>query len=417
MRRNLIVPTLFAIIAVGNFVCPATGQESSDDPIWESGVGDRVMAAALSPDGLYGAATTERMVYLYSQNGTTLWSYPVSGGRSVAVSSGGERIAAGGDHLLLFDRNGSVIWRYRSDSRIQDIAITADGRTICTGADTGLLVFSLDDGETTPDVSGSFDANDPIRSVSIDSDGAGIVAGADSGNVYFLGADGRLLWNYRTGDNGIHVAISRDGSTIAAASTGQTVYLLNRNGRLLWKSSMPRAITDVSISGDGSRLVLADGGISMLNRGGPGDRGRIDIRRRIETCAGGRGHLHAQPGRRDHRDACDGRRRADQVRLRPIRYRAYSRRCGRRDRIDVQGAARNPPAGNRHRTVSTVRRSRPGANNLAAGYRAPPGNAGHRECVRRCRAGVAAKGEEVVEYSASNEFYRVLHLLPDGPDA
>lgn len=282
MRRNLIVPTLFAIIAVGNFVCPATGQESSGDPIWESGVGDRVMAAALSPDGLYGAVTTERMVYLYSQNGTTLWSYPVSGGRSVAVSSGGERIAAGGDHLLLFARNGSVIWRYRSESRIQDIAITADGRTICTGADTGLLVFSLDDGETTPDVSGSFDANDPIRSVSIDSGGAGIVAGADSGNVYFLGADGRLLWNYRTGDNGIHVATSRDGSTIAAASTGRTVYLLNRNGRLLWKSSMPRAITDVSISGDGSRLVLADGGISMLNRGGEimgmhatGEEGRI----------------------------------------------------------------------------------------------------------------------------------------------
>ena len=282
MRRNLIVPTFFAIIAFGSLVCPATGQESSGDLIWQSGVGDRVMAAALSPDGLYGAATTERTVYLYSQNGTTLWSYPVSGGRSVAVSSGGERIAAGGDHLLLFDRNGSVIWRYRSDSRIQDIAITADGRTICTGADTGLLVFSLDDGETTPDVSGSFDANDPIRSVSIDSDGAGIVAGADSGNIYFLGADGRLLWNYRTGDNGIHVAISRDGSTIAAASTGRTVYLLNRNGRLLWKSSMPRAITDVSISGDGSRLVLADGGISMLNRGGEtigmhatGEEGRI----------------------------------------------------------------------------------------------------------------------------------------------
>ncbi|KAF5034069.1 hypothetical protein DSECCO2_600090 [anaerobic digester metagenome] len=100
--------------------------------------------------------------------------------------------------------------------------------------------------------------------------------------MYFLGADGRFLWNYRTGDNGIHVAISRDGSTIAAASTGRAVYLLNRNGRLLWKSSMPGEITGVSLSGDGSRLVLADGGISILNRGGEitamyatGEEGRI----------------------------------------------------------------------------------------------------------------------------------------------
>ena len=271
MRRNLIVPTLFAIIAVGGLVCPVTGQEFSGDPIWQSGVGDRVMAVALSPDGLYGAVTTEKMVYLYSQNGTTLWSYPVSGGRSVAVSSGGERIAAGGDHLLLFDRNGSMIWRHRSGSRVQDIAITADGRTICTGADTGLQVFSLDNGETTPDVSGSFDANDPIRSVSIDSDGAGIIAGADSGNVYFLGADGRFLWNYRTGDNGIHVAISRDGSTIAAASTGRAVYLLNPE----------RAASLEVFDARGSRRRYPETDRDLCWR---------------------TGHLHAQPGRRDHRD-------------------------------------------------------------------------------------------------------------------
>ena len=268
MRRNLILSILFAVIAISSLVCPAPGQALSGDLIWRSGVGDRIAAAALSPDGLYGAVTTEKTIYFYDQNGTVLWSYPVSGGRSVAVSSNGERIAAGENYLLLFDQRGNVIWRYRPESRIQDLAIAADGRTICTGADTGLLVFSLDDGQATANVSGSFDVGEPIRSVSIDSDGTNIVAGANSGNIYFLGAEGRLLWNYKTGSNGVQVAISHDGSTIAAASSQRAVYLLNRNGRLLWKSSMARAITDVSMSGDGSTLVLADGGISMLNRAG-----------------------------------------------------------------------------------------------------------------------------------------------------
>ncbi|MFA7562045.1 MAG: PQQ-binding-like beta-propeller repeat protein [Methanoculleus sp.] len=282
MRRNLIVFTLFAVIVIGSPICPAMAQTLSVDRVWESGVSGRIVATALSPDGLYGAVTTERMVSFYDPNGTLLWSYPVSGGRSVAVSSGGERIAAGGDHLLLFDRSGSVIWQHKSESRIQGIAIAADGDMICTGADTGLLVFSLDNGTTTANISGSFDTKDPIRSVSTDSDGTKIVAGADSGNIYFLGADGRLLWNYKTGDTGIHVALSQDGSTVAAASSQRAVYLLNRNGRLLGKSSMPGAITDVSLSEDGSRLVLADGGISILNREGeiigtytPGGEGRI----------------------------------------------------------------------------------------------------------------------------------------------
>lgn len=282
MRQNLIISTLFAVIVIGSLICPVMAQTLPVDRVWESGVSGRIVAVALSPDGLYGAVTTERMVSLYDPNGTLLWSYPVSSGRSVAVSSGGERIAVGGDHLLLFDRSGSVIWQHKPESRIQSIAIAADGHMICTGADTGLRIYSLDNGTTTANISGSFDAKDPIRSVSTDSDGAKIVAGADSGNIYFLGADGRLLWNYKTGDTGIHVALSQDGSTVAAASSQRAVYLLNRNGRLLGKSSMLGAITDVSLSEDGSRLVLADGGISILNRGGeimgtytPGGEGRI----------------------------------------------------------------------------------------------------------------------------------------------
>lgn len=268
MRQNLILPTLFAVVVVSSLACPVLGQEVSDKEIWRSGIGDPVVAVALSQDGLYGVVTTEERVYLYDQNGTILWRYPVSHSRSVAISSDSERIVAGGDHLLLFDRKGNVIWRYKPESRIQGIAVTTDGCTICAAIDTGLRIFSLDDGRTTANASWSFDTGDPIKSVSIDGGGSNIAAGGDSGNVYFLSGDGRLLWTYRTGNNGIKVAVSHDGSTVAAASHQRVVLLLNRNGRLLWKSPMPRQITDVSISRDGSTLVLASGGIFMFNRSG-----------------------------------------------------------------------------------------------------------------------------------------------------
>lgn len=268
MRRNLILPIFFVVIVASGLAHPALGQVLSGEEVWRSGVGDQIVAVALSQDGLYGAVTTEERVYLYDRNGTLLWSYPVSRSRSVAISSDGERIVAGGDHLLLFDRKGNVIWRYMPESRVQGVAIAADGRTICAGAGTSIIVFFQDDGRATANASWSFDKGDPIESVSIGGGGSNIAAGGDSGNVYFLSGDGQLLWTYRTGNNGIKVAVSHDGSTVAAASIQRVVLLLNRNGRLLWKSSMPERITDVSISGDGSTLVLANGGISVFTRSG-----------------------------------------------------------------------------------------------------------------------------------------------------
>jgi outer membrane protein assembly factor BamB len=258
---------LFAVLALGSLVCPVAGQEVSGSEVWRSGVGDPVMAVALSEDGLCCPVITEWNIYVYDQNATVLWRYPVSHGESVAISSDSERVVAAGDHLLLFDREGNIIWRYKPDSRIRDVALTADGRTICTATDAGLCVFSLNKERTVANVSWTFEAEDRIKSVSVDGGGTGIVAGGAAGDVYFLSGDGRLLWTYRMGNSGIKAVLSRDGSTVAAASS-QQVILLNRNGQLLWKSSVPGRIVDVAISRDGSTLFLANGGVAVFNRSG-----------------------------------------------------------------------------------------------------------------------------------------------------
>jgi len=268
MRWNQILPIFFVVIVASGLAYPVLGQALSGEELWRAELGNRIAAAALAESGLYGAVTTEESIHLYDQKGTMLWSYPVSCSRCVAISSDGECIVAGGDHLLLFDRKGEVLWRSRPESRVQSVAIAADGRTIGAGIGTMLRVFSQDNGQTIANVSWSFDTGDPIESVSIDGDGSSIVVGDGQGNIYLFSREGRLLWNYRTGSNGIRVAISRDGSTVAAGSAQQVTYLLNRNGRLLWKSPLQERIADVSISGDGSTLVLAGSGITLFNRNG-----------------------------------------------------------------------------------------------------------------------------------------------------
>jgi outer membrane protein assembly factor BamB len=268
MRQNPLLLLFLAAILASGLACPVQAQALAGEEIWRSGIGDRVLAVALSEDGLSGAAITGERVYLFDENGTTLWSYPVSRGRSVAISPDGEHIAAGGDQLLLFDRNGEVLRRYTPASRILGVAVAADGRTAYAGTGTGLLVFSPESEQTAASAIWSSGTEDPIVSVSIDGKGSSVVAAGESGNIYFFSGDGRLLWNYRTGSSGVRAVISHDGSTVAAASSQRAVFLLNRHGRLLWKSPADGRVTDVSLSGDGSTLVLAGGGISVLNRDG-----------------------------------------------------------------------------------------------------------------------------------------------------
>lgn len=268
MRQNPLLLLFLAAILASGLACPVQAQALAGEEVWRSGTGDRVLAVALSEDGLSGAAITGERVYLFDENGTTLWSYPVSRGRSVAISPDGEHIAAGGDQLLLFDRNGEVLRRYTPASRILGVAVAADGRTVYAGTGTGLLVFSPESEQTAASAIWSSGTEDPIVSVSIDGKGSSVVAAGESGNIYFFSGDGRLLWNYRTGSSGVRAVISHDGSTVAAASSQRAVFLLNRHGRLLWKSPADGRVTDVSLSGDGSTLVLADGGISVLNRDG-----------------------------------------------------------------------------------------------------------------------------------------------------
>ncbi len=268
MRHSIHVTILFAVIAASCIAGSVQGHSFAGEVIWQSGTGNRVVAVAESQDALHGAVSTEERVYLFDRDGTMLWRYPVTSGRSVAISSEDPYIVSGGDRLLLFDRNGTVLWNYAPGSRVQSVAVDEDAHTIYAGIDTNLTAFSLDDEHRNASISWSVDVQDRIESISIGGEESGIVAGTESGNICFFSTDGRLLWTYRTGGDTIRACISHDGSTVAATSVQRSVFLLNRNGHLLGKHSTHERVTDVSISADGSTLVLANGDISVLNRDG-----------------------------------------------------------------------------------------------------------------------------------------------------
>lgn len=175
----------------------------------------------------YPAEFVAEKVYLFNQDGKLLWSHEVGNTRVVAypvkvsISPDGSFVVVGAhaqdtkdsdvySKVLLFNREGELLWDYKVD-RV-------------------------------------------IYGVSISSDSSYIGAASSDTAAYFFNQEGELLWSYKTEEGGYAVSLSTDGSFIAACSV-EKVYFLNRKGELLWSCEGDGA----SISSDGSYVVVEDG--------------------------------------------------------------------------------------------------------------------------------------------------------------
>ena len=265
---------------------------------YETG-GGRFRSISISADGEYVAAGNNNgigKVYFFNRDGELLWSYDeilrVKGGRGVedvAISADGEYIAVGIDDsnnnwphdkptIYFFNREGELLWSYKTCFGIDDVAISADGEYIAAGSDNGWqsswgerfgpiggIYFFNRDGELL--WSHKTD-NSWVTVISISADGEYIAVGNNEGpksKVYFFNRDGELLWSYKMGGSVVSLSMSADGEYIAVGDETNKphskVYFLNRTGDLLWSSEMFRCGTYVSVSADGE--YIAAGGPSL----------------------------------------------------------------------------------------------------------------------------------------------------------
>ena len=139
----------------------------------------------------------------------------------------------------------SLVWEYKSDYKIKDIAISPDGNYIVAVGD------NYDSGR-----------NDVL---------------------YLLTKDGKVLWkreskelfNSSVGDWIHDVSVSRNATYIAVGSEN-AIYLLQRDGSIIWKRenyTYLKGMNLVSISGDGQYIVvgtypIGEGWIHLFNKDG-----------------------------------------------------------------------------------------------------------------------------------------------------
>lgn len=183
---------------------------------------------------------------------------------SLAVSGNATTIAAGGEHLYIFNQSGrqsGVTWGSRG------VAVSRSGDMIAAAMDDGVHLFDPSGYEIwlRPLLSAS--------SVAMTSNASLIVAGTEKGVIAGIDKNGNLihqgeLTSLSSGSNWIEaVAVSGNGSiNVVADSDG--LYAFDKSGRDLWRFGFIRPVS-LGLTGNGS-LVVAGGtsGVLICNRTG-----------------------------------------------------------------------------------------------------------------------------------------------------
>lgn len=246
-----------------------TSLKSSSTPLWRYTTSGWVRSVAISSDGNYIAAGgVDKKVYLFNKSSSMpLWNYTTGGNiYSVSISSNCTYIAAGSRdyNVYLFHKSSSTpLWSYNAGHYIFSVSISSDGNYIVAGGGYS-KVYLFHKSSSTPLWSS---ADLDVRDVAISSDGNYIAVGGGldtvSGGVYlFHKSSSTPLWSYATVDSVSSVSISSNGTYIAAGSRDNNTYLFEKSSSTpLWSYMVggeSKYIQSVAISSDGNYIVAGD---------------------------------------------------------------------------------------------------------------------------------------------------------------
>jgi outer membrane protein assembly factor BamB len=222
--------------------------------------------------------------YCFDSTGKQLWADEFTGYEGVycvAISDDGSTAASGGwfsyNPLQGFVRaystaDGTQLFNYPvAGSRINALALSADGTTLVAGADS-LYIFQQSGGvfPTTPSILTLSGAGNSVQTVSISADGTSIVMGDAQGNVYLI-ENGDVSQPYKWSADSLKtvhsVAMAASGGSFAVVGASQYVYLFTTD---TFKNGEPYATYDLgSVSRAGwVAITMAGDFISAITNDG-----------------------------------------------------------------------------------------------------------------------------------------------------
>jgi outer membrane protein assembly factor BamB len=235
------------------------------------GDGGRVVAAGLA-DG---------SVCLLDATGRQLWShaFPYYKRKPVVAvvfaadldGSGRKAIIAGTEswHFYALDRGGKKLWHYESvhGSTCGTAAdLDGDGKEeVLAGTEYYWWHAIAPDGKRRWGYSPRGPHANCVAAGNLNGKPTVIFGGAD-GNLHALSADGKLLWQFNTGDEVTCVAVA--GGKVFATSMSFNLYALDGDGKKLWRRDHGDELRAMALTGSNIAVGGEDGRVAVFSTDG-----------------------------------------------------------------------------------------------------------------------------------------------------
>ncbi|MFT3969988.1 MAG: PQQ-binding-like beta-propeller repeat protein [Micropruina sp.] len=263
-RRDLNIPPLALYASVSPVVLPgpvivyvntpggdlvARGwSDTGTDPRWHARPGGEV-TSTLAIGKIVVAATTERTVVGYGDQGEFLWQSPLSDASAVPIQRFGDLavVAALDGTITAFDaETGRIAWTGQTPTEIrQPMVVARDTLTVLD--QSGNLVAFAPDGTVRHEF-----ATVGAEAFTVAGDVAVVASSTDSYVRGYRLADGEQLW--RTQLNGIRRSLSAIGDTVVVGRPGDLTALRTADGGHVWA----KPIDPIRVAVEGDRLLVAD---------------------------------------------------------------------------------------------------------------------------------------------------------------
>ena len=233
--------------------------DQSGERLWQAKTSSYINSVSISDDGRYlAAASDDTNIYLFDENGSALWSYDIGrkGVSLVSISGNGAYLAAASDHpddmVYFFNRNMTMLWRYKLADTVTALSISNDGGRIVTGSlDTNLYSFDRDG-----KILWTFGiGNVAPLGVAVSDDGHWVAAGQGYFNLTLINDEGVVNWSVETAGRVKQVFFTNKDSEIAVFTDTGVLEFYSINGTALFNRSVANRINTLALSADGSKIA------------------------------------------------------------------------------------------------------------------------------------------------------------------
>ncbi len=176
---------------------------------------------------------------------------------AVAESSGRIVLGLAGAEVVVLDKQGAFLWRFRIPMgvRCRSVAITPDASRLAVGTE-GRSVYMLD---ASNRMLWKRELGGEVRGLAFADDAKMIVAGCTDGYIRVLDIDSKDLWTYQTEFKVWHLAVNDAKRHIVAGSGDGKLYVLDYFGQVVWKENAEDWISRVALSPNGQYCALVLG--------------------------------------------------------------------------------------------------------------------------------------------------------------